>query len=1020
MCVFINSARSRGRQQADNAVVLTYCQQLVGILSIPLQALFLVLRFVAANMLFSVWAVLLIGLLVGVSESSSSVVSLYVNTYNGGIGAAIDLFVVKPLQLLDLLFRSLVPLYNSVVWMLTQLFIVVVVPFFGVHVDRLPALIADFSLTTMLTSRALGILLGRYLECGDMSTLRTAFADSFANVSNAETLRPFTERRTQHNLQCIANTNYMTLDLMTPGIYARKTALHVHYLLTSSCTVMTGPFDIALYPFLDFNLYKSIHCLANTALHVVIALQILTHARCQYGLDRVIGFSEIEKAVMCAPDWRPVSMMTVAGVRALGQLVDNWLNIVLLVVEHHVGRTTVACAQTHTVGDVWDGVADIFETKLLHLKVVGVSDAMFAVTDGVSAAYHSMTDGASTVWAIGLFPFQVNTMLGVASVKYGEVYDPDKTGDTRTGLFGCRCVDEAGGVGGSSIRIACSSVPYQSNVHDNDEDYSRHTVHSVVFDSAGATASMTCSTTVIRVSSLRFSRKRFSAARASGADSILSDPFDAFASANAGDSRSYTADAMVYVQPLCDGPREACLPELENCFPWCMGMHVAGQRNQQIRLYNARVWENFVVLTQLDCVVAEDADGVCAAGSGARMVELDAPFSFQSTCGVTAGLCNNQDSASTLMPVDNLAAGEGSAMLYKRETHAMMRLSNQPFVTAGDVFLHQREVPGAPGEYELLVSRLFDNNHGAYSMQYEQLSLLSNRQTVRLKLCATEAEAFCHLNALSENTIVLPHPYVTSAYTNIAVSSEWAVHWAVNPENAVFAGVLDFCSTRRVGLTITVASSYSKPRVWSLKTVRASSVNPSVREAAPADELGLFSYMVVPYWVAFDVPVFDESMCDRKANFKIVDLEYINARNVLVTTLFTTMRNYRLDGTVCEGCDYEYKRYFLHPNRHDCVAPDEGDGSLFSCWRHERLGMFEELEVPPEVYGEFCPALRRMPLLGSLFAETALISMQSLQLPRRRDGADLDAVAAACSTPARCSSPRPRGTRWSRTSSSCA
>jgi len=228
---------------------------------------------------------------------------------------------------------------------------------------------------------------------------------------------------------------------------------------------------------------------------------------------------------------------------------------------------------------------------------------------------------------------------------------------------------------------------------------------------------------------------------------------------------------------------------------------------------------------------------------------------------------------------------------------------------------------------------------------------------------------------------VLPHPYVTSAYTNIAVSSEWAVHWAVNPENAVFASVLEFCSTRRVGLTITVTSSYSKPRVWSLKTVRASLVNPSLRDAnLRADELGLFSYMVVPYWVAFDVQVFDESMCDRKANFKIVDLEYINARNVLVTTLYTTMRNYRLDGTVCEGCDYEYKRYFLHPNRHDCVAPDEGDGSLFSCWRHERLGMFEELEVPPEVYGEFCPALRRMPLLGSLFAETALISMQALQL----------------------------------------
>ena len=109
-------------------------------------------------------------------------------------------------------------------------------------------------------------------------------------------------------------------------------------------------------------------------------------------------------------------------------------------------------------------------------------------------------------------------MPSVVAVKYSEVYNPDKTGDTRTGLFGCRCLDVTGSTGESSIQIACSSVPYQSNMQDNDEDYVWHTVHSVVFDLLGATATMTCSQTMIRVSSLRFSRKRFSEARSSGAD----------------------------------------------------------------------------------------------------------------------------------------------------------------------------------------------------------------------------------------------------------------------------------------------------------------------------------------------------------------------------------------------------------------------------------------------------------------------------------------------------------------------
>jgi len=242
-----------------------------------------------------------------------------------------------------------------------------------------------------------------------------------------------------------------------------------------------------------------------------------------------------------------------------------------------------------------------------------------------------------------------------------------------------------------------------------------------------------------------------------GADSILSDPFSAFDAVDSGNTQRYTADAMVYIQPLCDGPRESCLSDINNCFPRCMGMHVAGQRNQEIRLYNARKWEDFVTLTQLDCVVSEDADGACAEGSGARVVDLDARFAFQSSCGVSPGFCQNQDSSHTLMPIDNLAAGPGSVMLYKRETHAMLRLSSQQFVTAGDVFLHQRELPESPGQYELLVSRLYDNNHGAYNMQYEQLSLMSNHQTILLKLCATEAEAYCHLNALTKNTIILPH-----------------------------------------------------------------------------------------------------------------------------------------------------------------------------------------------------------------------------------------------------------------------
>jgi len=959
------------RRMLDNLYLAGLISFLFGLLYIPLEIIGTVLRFIVRNLLLSIWIMMIVALMVNVSESSSAVLSTMVNIYNSGVGRTIDTLVVKPLELLNWVYRGIVPLYNAITYMISQVFLKVVLPFFGMHIDRMPRLLGDFGLFFATTGRSCGILASRFVECGTNSQRMHNMREVNYTVIT-EPHRPFS----QPNLQCIANTNYLTLDLMTPGLYARKTMLHVHYLLTTSCSVLTAPLDIVLYPFLDFNLYKAVHCFVNGILHFVLVLPLMTSARCSYGRDAFNQFSDMEQALMCTPDWQAGFAIVTACLNSLGKLIDNWLNIVLVVVEHNVGRVTVVCDQTATVGNVWDGVQDLFESQGRPLKVVGMSDSMLAVTDGSSTAFHSLVDGTSTVWALGVFPFPIDPLFGVAAVLYGEVFDADAEGDSRSGLFGCRCFDRVSAQGIESIEVVCSSVPFRTNTHDNDEDYAAHTVQRIVFDSSTATNTMTCARTVIRVSALRFSRQRFSTAQETGADSPFSDPFNAFGTAGTSDARSYSADAMLYVQPLCDGPRESCLANINNCFPWCMGLHVAGQRNQQIRVYNARTWEDFVTLAQTDCVASGVDLGPCQSGTGARVVNLEANFDYQSPCGVSVGACGRQDSTSTFMSLDNLRVQNSTVSQHRQQTLPMVRLGSQPFVAAGDVFLHQHEVSGSPGEFELVVSRLYDNKQGSFTMQAEQLSLLSNRQTVRLKLCDTEADAFCYYNALSERTIILPRSYMLSAEKNIAVTSEWAVHWAVNPENAIFRSVLDFCATGTTGFAINVVSSYSKPRVWSLKTMRAASVNPGRQEFAAADENGLYSYMVVPEWVSFNN--FSVDMCDRQSNFQIVDLEYLNENNVLVTTLSSTMRNYRLSGGVCDGCPYEYKRYFLNPTRNDCVDPEEGDGMVFSCWRHERMGMFADNTVPIAIYGELCPALRRMPLLGSFAAETVLIATHSM------------------------------------------
>ena len=124
-----------------------------------------------------------------------------------------------------------------------------------------------------------------------------------------------------------------------------------------------------------------------------------------------------------------------------------------------------------------------------------------------------------------------------------------------------------------------------------------------------------------QVMSLRFSRRRYAHATG-GVDAPANDPH----STNAP-PRTYlsnTADAAVYVYPRCWGGEssEACLPDSAiNCFPWCMGLHIAGRKNQRIELKNQVQWERYENVAQQDCtIIPEETNcagvGVARATSG--------------------------------------------------------------------------------------------------------------------------------------------------------------------------------------------------------------------------------------------------------------------------------------------------------------------------------------------------------------------------------------------------------------------
>ena len=82
-----------------------------------------------------------------------------------------------------------------------------------------------------------------------------------------------------------------------------------------------------------------------------------------------------------------------------------------------------------------------------------------------------------------------------------------------------------------------------------------------------------------------------------------------------------------------------------------------------------------------------------------------------------------------------------------------MRLKHEPFVIAGDVILTVDD------ENNVIVSRLYDNNRGDFSIRDEELSLVGNKRTTYNTTCLDENgfdDNTCYMQAVLNNQIILP------------------------------------------------------------------------------------------------------------------------------------------------------------------------------------------------------------------------------------------------------------------------
>jgi hypothetical protein len=114
------------------------------------------------------------------------------------------------------------------------------------------------------------------------------------------------------------------MDFITPMLDVRSIALGARGFARGMCAGATGPLDVLLYPLLDINTAKAVHNLLNALLYTLIQVPSVTVQRCA---------NNNRDLVMCLPDFEPPMNMAIAGLRSLGQALDNWANVASVVVQ---------------------------------------------------------------------------------------------------------------------------------------------------------------------------------------------------------------------------------------------------------------------------------------------------------------------------------------------------------------------------------------------------------------------------------------------------------------------------------------------------------------------------------------------------------------------------------------------------------------------------------------------------------------------------------------------------------------
>lgn len=182
-------------------------------------------------------------------ENYSSFLIEGVDQWNKAYGPLFYKILFVPLQIVDVMFSSLVPIYNASVWIVKLI----------VNNVFLDALMANVEVI-----RTFGLALASL--CKHAALEMPPFLKSIAAPCDYA----------RDGDMCYEPGNGRTIDFITIMADVRSMAASTSALLLSMCGSASGIFNIVLYPLMDINLSKGIHNIANSVLYMLVQVFFVT------------------------------------------------------------------------------------------------------------------------------------------------------------------------------------------------------------------------------------------------------------------------------------------------------------------------------------------------------------------------------------------------------------------------------------------------------------------------------------------------------------------------------------------------------------------------------------------------------------------------------------------------------------------------------------------------------------------------------------------------------------------------